>query len=157
MSIHEDFLHFFLPRFLPSSSSSFLPSIVFHFTAIPVAYRSSKVGVESELQLRPMPQPQQCQILNPSSEARDWTHILMESMSGPYPAEPQWELLDFLESVNHGFYSTNLWRLFVLFLVFCNCKQSRLLHCHFIFVGRFLHVRLLAQSINPYAVTVFIG
>ena len=31
----------------------------------------------------------QCQILNPLSEAKDQTHILMETMLG---AEPQWEL-----------------------------------------------------------------
>ena len=36
-------------------------------------------GVESELQLQPM--PRQCQILNPLSLARDWTRILTE-MSG---------------------------------------------------------------------------
>ena len=38
-----------------------------------------RVGVESELHLRPTPQPQQCQILNPLSEARNRTRILMDT------------------------------------------------------------------------------
>ena len=37
-------------------------------------------GIESELQVRPTPQPQQHQILNPLSEARDQTHILTDTM-----------------------------------------------------------------------------
>ena len=51
------------------------------------------LGVKLELQLRPMPQPQQCYILatfatyatvcgntgNPLSEAMDWTHIFMNT------------------------------------------------------------------------------
>ena len=39
--------------------------------------------VELELQLRPVPQPQQCWIPNPLSKARDGTHILTETMLGP--------------------------------------------------------------------------
>ena len=38
-----------------------------------------RLGVKSELQLRPTPQPQQRQILNPLSKARDSTHILMDT------------------------------------------------------------------------------
>ena len=38
---------------------------------------------------------QQCWILNPLSEARDQTHILMDTMSGSLPAEPQREFLKF--------------------------------------------------------------
>ena len=38
---------------------------------------------------------QQCQILNPLSKAKNWTHILMDTMSGSQPAESQWELPDF--------------------------------------------------------------
>ena len=34
----------------------------------------------------------QCWTLNPLSEARDQTHILMETVSSSQPAEPQWEL-----------------------------------------------------------------
>ena len=34
----------------------------------------------------------QHQILNTLSEATDWICILMETMSGSYAAEPQWEL-----------------------------------------------------------------
>ena len=65
------------------------------FWATLLAYGSSWARVESELQLRPMPQPQQCQIqaistiytlslqqrriLNPLMEARDRTYILMET------------------------------------------------------------------------------
>ena len=36
---------------------------------------------------------QQCRILNPRSNARDQTRILMDTMSGSYAAEPQRELL----------------------------------------------------------------
>ena len=31
-------------------------------------------------------------ILNLLSKARNWTHILIETMLGPYPTEPQQEL-----------------------------------------------------------------
>ena len=36
---------------------------------------------------------QQCQILNPLSKARDQIRILVDTMSGSLPIEPQWELL----------------------------------------------------------------
>ena len=39
-----------------------------------------------------MPQPQRCGILNPLSEVRDQTLFLTETMSNPYPSEPQQEL-----------------------------------------------------------------
>ena len=68
--------------------------------------------VNRELQPRSTPEPQQHQIqaastiytiafqqwwiLNPLSKFRDQTHILMETMSGSQPAEPQSELLNFL-------------------------------------------------------------
>ena len=32
----------------------------------------------------------QCRILNPLNEVRDQTHILMEAVSGSYPAGPLW-------------------------------------------------------------------
>ena len=70
-----------------------------------------RLGAESELQLpayttaTATPGPSricdlhhsswQCQILNLLSEARDRTCILMDTMSGSSPAEPQWEPLDF--------------------------------------------------------------
>ena len=64
-------------------------------------------GVELELQLGPTPQPPQhgirdttvtyaaacSHIFNPLSEAREQTHILTETMLGPLPTEPQWDLL----------------------------------------------------------------
>ena len=34
-------------------------------------------------------------ILNPLSEARDWTHILTDTMLGSQPAEPQQELPEY--------------------------------------------------------------
>ena len=37
-----------------------------------------RLGVKSELQCQPTPQPQQCQIPNPPSKARDRTDILMD-------------------------------------------------------------------------------
>ena len=41
----------------------------------------------------------QCQIFNPLSEARDQTHILMDSVLGSLPAELQRELRSFLNKV----------------------------------------------------------
>ena len=35
----------------------------------------------------------QCWILNPLSEARDWTHVLMDASPGSSATEPQWEFL----------------------------------------------------------------
>ena len=35
---------------------------------------------------------QQCWFLNPLSGVRDWTCILIDTMLGSSPAEPQWEL-----------------------------------------------------------------
>ena len=66
------------------------------FMATPVAYGSSGLGAELELQLHQMPQPWkhqiwitsstcslwQCWLHNPLSEARGQTHILMELISG---------------------------------------------------------------------------
>ena len=42
-----------------------------------------RLGIKLELQSRPMPEPQQCRILNPLSKARDGTCILTETMSDP--------------------------------------------------------------------------
>ena len=39
-------------------------------------------NTRSKPHLRPVPQLWQCWILNPLSKARDWTHILVDSMSG---------------------------------------------------------------------------
>ena len=41
----------------------------------------------------------QYRILNPMSKARDWISILMDTMSGSEPAEPQQELLKFFSCV----------------------------------------------------------
>ena len=38
-----------------------------------------RLGVEWELSRRPRPQPQRGRILNPLSEARDRTHVLMDA------------------------------------------------------------------------------
>ena len=64
-----------------------------------------RLGVKSEVQLRPTVTEtlNLSRILyttayvnagsrNPPSEARDWTHILRDTMSGSEFAEPQWEL-----------------------------------------------------------------
>ena len=76
-----------------SLSFSFLP---FSFLGPSLWHMNvSRLGIESELQLRPTPQPQQhgipaaisdlrhsswhCRILNPLSEARDPTQILMDT------------------------------------------------------------------------------
>ena len=47
----------------------------------------------SEPCLRPTPQLMQRQILNPLSEARDGTCILMDTSRGSLTAEPRWQLL----------------------------------------------------------------
>ena len=39
-----------------------------------------------------MPQLAASGILNPPNDAKDQTHILMETMLGSEPPEPQWEL-----------------------------------------------------------------
>ena len=72
--------------------------------AMPMAYGSPKLEVESELQLQACATATatpdlnhiwdlhhsilQHQILNPLSEARDRTCILTDTMSGSYPMEP---------------------------------------------------------------------
>ena len=61
-----------------------------------------RLGVKLKLQLRPTPQLQQCQILNPLSKARDQTFILTETMSGSYLTEPQRKVLDFIEADRLG-------------------------------------------------------
>ena len=43
-----------------------------------------RLGVELDLSCRPMPEPQQCQILNPLSEARDRTHVLTDTSGVHY-------------------------------------------------------------------------
>ena len=72
----------FLPKRDPQEDTSrTLILFFFLFMAAPMAYGSSPGrGVELELQLQPMPQPWQCWILNPLSEARVQTHILMDTM-----------------------------------------------------------------------------
>ena len=43
----------------------------FSFSATPKAYGNSWLGMESEPELQPMPQLQQCQMLNPLCQAKD--------------------------------------------------------------------------------------
>ena len=58
-----------------------------------------RLGGESEPHLWPTPQLVATPDLNPLSEARDQTHILMETTLGPLPTEPQWELILFLKGL----------------------------------------------------------
>ena len=69
-----------------SSSSSFFFFFLWLHLWHPEVPRSK---VESELQVWPMPQTWQHQILNPLSDAGDQTHILTKTVSGLLPAEPQ--------------------------------------------------------------------
>ena len=92
-----------------------------------------RLGVESELQLRPTPQLQQnwiqaatathasaCgnagSLTHWASEARDKTHILMDTMLSPSPTEPQWEIWErFLKTgLGEGVmgYVINSWKFF---------------------------------------------
>ena len=84
------------------------------FRAAPAACRSSQARgsiraaaasvhhshrhARSELHLQPTPQPQQCWILHPLSEARDQTHILMDTSPVHNPLSHHWnsesQLLD---------------------------------------------------------------
>ena len=59
-------------------------SLIFVFTAAPLAYGCSfQLEVIWSCSCRPMPQPQQHQIHNPLSEARDQTQIFMDTLLGP--------------------------------------------------------------------------
>ena len=46
-----------------------------YFFHCPVAYGIPRPGIRSKPQMRPKPQLQQCQILNPLCQPRDWTCI----------------------------------------------------------------------------------
>ena len=50
-----------------------------------VAYATVTANMGSEPHLRPIPQLKQCQILNPLSEARDRTHVLMDTSQICFP------------------------------------------------------------------------
>ena len=52
---------------------SFIYLFIFIFTTHQQHTEVPRPGTESELQLWPMPQPLQCQILNPLRQAGDWT------------------------------------------------------------------------------------
>ena len=70
---------------------------VFLCMSAPMANGNSQAGVDSDLPLQPRPQPQQCRILKPLSEARDQTRVLMDTVLGSLPTGPQWELLSLLQ------------------------------------------------------------
>ena len=97
----------------------------------------SRLGVESELQLPAIAtatvtpvlshvwdlyhSSQQCQILNPLSEARDGTRIFIES-SQIHAAEPQWELHIFLYFLTRKIAASNTFRnrmLKIIIIIFC--------------------------------------
>ena len=101
-------LHSFLPPFLLSFPPSFLPM------AAPMVYGiswvRSRIGATAEVYVTATATQdpscicdlccslRQCQTLNLLSEARDWTHILTDTMSSSQPVEPQWEpFTDFSE------------------------------------------------------------
>lgn len=70
-----------------------LPFIVLSFSTARSAGGSSRAGMEPEPQLQPMPQLPRCRILNPQQQAQDQTRAAPETMPGPQPAGPQWELI----------------------------------------------------------------
>ena len=86
-------------------------TIFFFLQLHPQHMEVPRLGVEPELQLQAYTTTkatqdlsyicdlchslQQCWVLNPLSDARDGTYILTETMSGPQPTEPQWELPPF--------------------------------------------------------------
>ena len=67
-------------RTTPAPPASIHSIMFFLFIATPVYMEVPRLGVESELQLQPTPQPQQCLILNPLSEAGDQTLILVDTI-----------------------------------------------------------------------------
>ena len=75
---------------LLAGSSRRISFFFFLFREAAAAYGNSQAGVKLELQLKPVQQTQQGQILNPLSKARDRTWILMDTMLGSEPTEPQW-------------------------------------------------------------------
>ena len=59
-----------------------------------------RLGVElKQLHLRPRPQPQQLQVLNPLRKAKDSTHIPTVTLTGPSPTEPSRDLPPFLSEI----------------------------------------------------------
>ena len=80
-----DALHVFSSLFSLCFSLEGVFFFFFFFFSSPMAFGSSQVGTESELQLW------QCQILNPLCPANDGTSY-SETMSGPQPAATQQEL-----------------------------------------------------------------
>ena len=87
----------------------FLLFLFFLFRAAPVEYGNSwargrtRVAAahlcHSQSNARPKLHQQHC-ILNSLSKARDQTHFLLDTVSGSYPNEPQWELLVFILNLN---------------------------------------------------------
>ena len=91
----------------PEHPGGFQERIFFSFLFLFRAAKSSRPGVELELQLPVYTtatwdpscvcdlyhSSHQCWILNPLSEARDRIHVLTDTPSGPELAEPQWILL----------------------------------------------------------------
>ena len=79
--------------FFPHTGQHLLFVDVYLFIWATVAANgSSSLGVKSSYSCWPTPQPQQqCQILNPLSRTKDWTHILI-LLVGVSSTEPQWEL-----------------------------------------------------------------
>ena len=78
----------------------------FLFRATLVAYRSSWAGGQIRAAAVGLHHSLwQCWILNPLSEARNWTCIHTETTSGSEPAEPQGELLFLPDSVLVGYMS----------------------------------------------------
>ena len=76
---------------LQTAFASLKLGFFFLFRAMPAAYGSFQLGVQTELHLWSTSQFTLTQILNPLNKARDRTHILMHTSRVGY-TEPQWEL-----------------------------------------------------------------
>ena len=98
--------------FLHSITNISFNIFFFHYMAAPAAYGNSWVGAKLELQLLTYATATetqvlnhicdlhhslwQCRILNPLNEARDQTHILMDTSRCLNPLRLQWELCNII-------------------------------------------------------------
>ena len=103
-ALHPPTLRFSWFRVLDTKRLGFLFSFFAFYGCTQGMWRFPGQGSNRSYSCRPTPQPQQCRILNPLSEARDGTHNLVVPV-GFVSAVPRWELLGWgfqFGSSSHG-------------------------------------------------------